>query len=225
MCMGRPALSPDDDAANFIRPWRERAGLTIEQLAERIGMSHSNLSRIERGKVPLGEEYVPGLARALGIKPGDIFRHPDEAAPMTPMVPVVGRVAADSEGRIIYATAHESGDRAPPPPGHTADTVVAVEVFGHSMRGYADDGSLVYFETQRSPPTPDMIGYPAVVETTDGRVLLKRLLKGSRSGLYDLESVNGPTLPDQKLRWAAEITAVIPPRQAQRIILRRGEPG
>lgn len=136
-------------------------------------------------------------------------------------VPVIGRVGADPEGRIVYSDAHQSGDVAPPPPGSLSDCV-AVQVVGHSMRGYADDGSLIYFETQKSPPTPDMIGYPAVVETVDGLVLLKRLLKGSQPGLYDLESINGPTMSDQALRWAAEITAIIPPKQARRIIRRDG---
>jgi hypothetical protein len=91
------------------------------------------------------------------------------------------------------------------------------------MRGFAEDGSLLYFEAQKTPPTPDMLGYPCIVETEDGRVLLKRLLKGSRPGLYDLESQVGPTLSDMRLRWAAEITAIIPPKAARRIIRRRGE--
>lgn len=137
-------------------------------------------------------------------------------------VPIIGRVGADNDGEVVYTTAHETGDMAPIPPGGSRDSV-ALEVSGHSMRGFADDGSLLYFLSQHTPPTPDMLGYPCIVETTDGRVLLKRLLKGSRPGVYDLESQNGPTLEDVELRWAAEITAIIPARAARRIIRRRGE--
>ena len=49
-------------------------------------------------------------------------------------------------------------------------------------------------------------------------MLVKRLLRGSRAGLYDLESVAGPTRQDARLRWAAHITAIIPPFKARRII-------
>jgi hypothetical protein len=63
------------------------------------------------------------------------------------------------------------------------------------MRGVADDGALIYFEDQRTPPTPDMLGHVVVVETDTDEVLVKRLLRGSRPGLYDLESVAGPHAP------------------------------
>jgi len=86
------------------------------------------------------------------------------------------------------------------------------------MHGLADDGALIYFEDQRTPPTPDMLGHVIVVETETDEVLVKRLLRGSAPGLYDLESIAGPTRRDARLRWAAHITAIIPPFQARRII-------
>ena len=57
-----------------------------------------------------------------------------------------------------------------------------------------------------------------VVEIDTDEVLVKRLLRGSRAGRYDLESVAGPTRHDARIRWAAHITAIIPPYQARRII-------
>ena len=86
------------------------------------------------------------------------------------------------------------------------------------MHGLADDGALIYFEDQRTPPTPDMLGHIVVVEIDTDEVLVKRLLRGSRAGLFDLESVAGPTRHDARLRWAAHITAIIPPYQARRVI-------
>ena len=59
----------------------------------------------------------------------------------------------------------------------------------HSMRGLADDGALIYFEDQRSHPSSDMLGHVVVVETDTDEVLVKRLLRGSRPGVYDLESI------------------------------------
>lgn len=87
------------------------------------------------------------------------------------------------------------------------------------MRGFADDGALIYFEDQRTSPSSDMLGQVVVVETDTDEVLVKRLLRGSQPGLFDLESIAGPTRRDARLRWAAHITAIIPPFQARRIIV------
>jgi len=63
-----------------------------------------------------------------------------------------------------------------------------------------------------------MLGHVVVVETDTDEVLVKRLLRGSRPDRFDLESVAGPTRQDARLRWAAHITAIIPPFQARRIL-------
>lgn len=91
------------------------------------------------------------------------------------------------------------------------------------MHTFAEDGALIYFEDQRTPPEADLYGIPCVVETEDGRVLVKRLKRGSAPGLYNLESDFGPVIEDVRLAWAAEVVAVIPPRQARRIIIRAEE--
>jgi hypothetical protein len=96
------------------------------------------------------------------------------------------------------------------------------------MHTFAEDGALVYFEDQKHPPTEDMIGEIVVVqvardgdEANDEDVLIKRLQRGSAEGLYNLESILGPTIRDVRIRWAAEIIQITPPRQARRL-LRRG---
>lgn len=133
------------------------------------------------------------------------------------LVPIIGRVAADPAGAVLFATGQSGGDLVPLPPGGT-HKAVALLVVGHSMRGLVDEGGLIYFEDQRTQPSSDMLGEVVVVETDTDEVLVKRLLRGARAGLYDLESVVGPTRKDCKLRWAAHITAIIPPHQARRII-------
>ena len=49
----------------FIRQWREHRGLTLEQLADRIGTTHASLSRIERGKQPYTQPMSEAIADAL----------------------------------------------------------------------------------------------------------------------------------------------------------------
>lgn len=134
-------------------------------------------------------------------------------------VRIIGTVGASSDGLVVMETAHDRWDFAPIPPGGTS-RANALEVRGGSMPGVADEGALLYFEEQVTKPSKDMIGRVVIVETDDGRVLVKRLLRGSDKGLFDLESVVGPTLEDVRIRWAAHITAIIPPVHAQKIIRR-----
>lgn len=204
-----------------LRLARKRVGLSVEVLARRAGYSGSGVRAIENGQNGLRPDAAEKFAPIVGTSAAWLLTGDGESE-AGPMVPIIGRVGADNEGEIIYTTGQATGDMAPIPPGGSAGSV-ALEVFGHSMRAFADDGALLYFEDQRTPPTPDMLGQPVIVETEDGRVLLKRLLKGSSPDVYDLESQHGPTLEDVRLRWAAEITAIIPARAARRVI-RRGEP-
>jgi transcriptional regulator with XRE-family HTH domain len=54
----------------FIRKWRKfRNGMTLEQLAERVGTSHATLSRVERGRQEWTERLLCGVADALGTDP------------------------------------------------------------------------------------------------------------------------------------------------------------
>jgi len=135
---------------------------------------------------------------------------------------IIGSVGANPDGSVVLSLADERYDMAPSPPG-AGETVVALEVEGHSMRGFADDGSLIYFEDQRTPPSEDMLGHVVILETEDGQVLVKRLLRGSKKGRYDLESIMGPTMQEQKIRWAAFPSAIVPPYYARRLIRRAAE--
>jgi transcriptional regulator with XRE-family HTH domain len=54
---------------NPLRHYRLRAGLTLEELADRVDRHKSTLSRIENGQAELSRELLPKLADALGIPP------------------------------------------------------------------------------------------------------------------------------------------------------------
>ena len=192
---------------------------TAAAAADAFGWNRNTYASNENGNAPFSYRKAKDYAVAFGARPEWLY---DAAGPMRPMiepgyVPVVGMVGANPDGVVLFALGQEPTDLAPIPPGGT-EKAAALRVAGHSMRGVADDGALIYFEDQRTPPTPDMLGHVVVVETDTDEVLVKRLLRGSRPGLYDLESVAGPTRQDARLRWAAHITAIIPPYQARRII-------
>lgn len=211
-----------DEPFQRLREARIAAGLeTAAAAADTYGWNRNTYASNENGNATFSYRRAKEYAAAFGVRPEWLY---DATGPIRPMaaegfVPVIGRVGANPEGLVLFATGQEAGDIAPIPPGGS-DRAVALQVAGHSMHGVADDGALIYFEDQRTPPSPDMLGHIVVVEVDTDEVLVKRLLRGSRPGLFDLESIAGPTRQDARLRWAAHITAIVPPFQARRIICR-----
>ena len=49
----------------FIRQWRQHRGLTLEQLADRLEMTPSHLSMLERGQRGYAQDTLEALADAL----------------------------------------------------------------------------------------------------------------------------------------------------------------
>ncbi len=196
---------------------------TAAAAAEAFGWNRNTYASNENGNAPFSYRKAKEYAAAFGVRPEWLY---DASGAMRPvgragLVRVIGLVGANPEGSVLFSDGQEPGDLAPIPPGGTEDAV-ALQVAGHSMRGLADDGALIYFEDQRTPPTPDMLGQVVVVETESDEVLVKRLLRGSEPGRFDLESIAGPTRHDARLRWAAHITAIVPPHQARKILIRGG---
>lgn len=211
-----------DQPFQRLRHARTQAGLeTAAAAAESFGWNRNTYASNENGNAPFSYRKAKDYAAAFGVRPEWLY---DASGAMRPaaaagMVPVMGRVGANPDGDVLYALGQGGAELAPIPPGGT-DKAVALLVSGHSMRGVADDGALVYFEDQRTSPSSDMLGVVVVVETDTDEILIKRLLRGSGPGLFDLESVAGAIRRDTKLRWAAHITAIIPPLQARKILVR-----
>lgn len=218
-----------DDRAARLKVARRQAGFkTARAAADHFHWNYNTYASNENGNAPFSYAMAKQYAAAFSASAAWLYDGagtPDSDVPPPAsrevLVPVIGRVGADTEGRVLFATGQETGDLVPLPPGGT-EKAVALSVVGHSMRGVADEGGLIYFEDQRTPPTPDMYGQVVVIETLEGEVLVKRLLRGSRRGRYDLESVVGPVREDAKIRWAAHITAIIPPHQARRVLRTTG---
>ena len=60
------AQAPEREVMSEIAHERERAGLTQKELAERIGMRQSNLSRLENGNGNPSLQTLAKIARGLG---------------------------------------------------------------------------------------------------------------------------------------------------------------
>jgi transcriptional regulator with XRE-family HTH domain len=63
-------------AASRLRELRERAGLSLRQLARQIGEDHSNVGFWERsGKIPRSDVLAP-MAKALGVTVEELLGEP-----------------------------------------------------------------------------------------------------------------------------------------------------
>ncbi|WP_304165727.1 S24/S26 family peptidase [Phenylobacterium aquaticum] len=213
-----------DERSRRLRDARLEAGHdTAAAAAEAHGWNRNTYASNENGNAPFSYRKAKAYAAAFRVRPEWLYdaSGPMRSAAIGGMVRIIGKVGANPEGLVLFATGQEGFDLTPIPPGGT-ESAVALQVAGHSMRGVADDGALIYFEDQKTSPSPDMLGHVVVVETDTDEVLVKRLLRGSEPGRFDLESIAGPTRHDARLRWAAHITAIIPPFQARRIIVSGG---
>lgn len=65
---------------NRIRELREAAGLSMEKLGERIGASTSTINRLEKGGTDLISEWLPPLARELGVRWWELIEIDDAPA-------------------------------------------------------------------------------------------------------------------------------------------------
>lgn len=64
---------------HFIKQWRKHRGLTQEQLAERIGITKSYVSKIEAGKKRYDQPFIEAAAVVLSCEPVDlIVRDPSD---------------------------------------------------------------------------------------------------------------------------------------------------
>lgn len=62
-----------DKPRYYFKEWRKKAGLTQEQLAERVGVTASSISQLENGKQGFTDTTLEALAWALNCDPADLL--------------------------------------------------------------------------------------------------------------------------------------------------------
>lgn len=201
---------------NSIRSLREERELTLEQLADLVGLSVPYVSRLEKGERNLAVKHIDKFAAALGVPRERILTIADKAPAAG--VPVVGLAGAGPDASVLFGSGQGTADTAPAPPTWTP-TTVALEVRGNSMRGIAFDGWFVYYDSTRGQITEDMIGQPCVIGLPDERVVVKIPFFGRKAGTFDLESSNQTidTMRDQRVEWASIVTAIVPRNPARKL--------
>lgn len=83
----RARLAPYEQLAQIVIRRRMELGLTQEQLAERMGTSHSAISRIESGQHSTSVQTLQRLAEALEMRFVMGFEHGPADKPVRELVP------------------------------------------------------------------------------------------------------------------------------------------
>lgn len=134
------------------------------------------------------------------------------------MIPIVGLAGAGPDGSVLFAEGDGNFGEVPAPLD-AAETAEALEVRGDSMHGFANNGWLIFYE-EKTEPSKDHFGEPCVCWLAGGRVLVKIPQPTAVPGLFNLESLNAPTMRDVVVEAMALVTDIKTRRAAQRFIRR-----
>lgn len=206
-----------------LRIAREKRFPSARAAALALGVPVSTYGAHERAQEPGGRDYGPDeaekYARRLKVSPewlltGRPVNGSDQAADLPTIDPdapavtrVVGYVGAGALAHY-YALPSDELDTVPSPGNATPETV-AVEIRGSSL-GPLFDRWIAFYDDVRRAPTDDLIGKLCVIGLSDERVLIKRLERGRRAGLYRLASNTDPPIEDVPIEWAARVKNMVP---------------
>lgn len=187
---------------NRLTELRNAAGLNIDELAEKTGLSTSYVSRLERGERNLSVKNMEVFARVLGVTAADLLT----AAPSR-TIPVVGYVGAGAEVYAIDDHAKGDGmDQVECPWDDLSPDTVAVRVRGDSMAPAYYDGDLIFYERNHTDYT-HLLGKECVVALSDGRRFIKQLRR-TQSGQWYLHSHNAEPILGVQIEWAAKVRLI-----------------
>jgi repressor LexA len=200
------------EVSELLQAIRTARGWTQEELADALDVGQSTVSRLEKGGgVPYGGtmELIRKLARESGI----VERDPV----LSNQAPLMGRVGA---GAVIDVEFEQ-----PPPEGyHTIElpftfpeAVIAFEVEGDSMLPAYEPGEVIVCLRDQVRATEHYLGKRVVVRLSTGQRFVKRLVRGSRKGFFNLESWNALTIEDVRIEWVGEIVASVNPAMVRQV--------
>lgn len=167
---------------NKLKEMRERAGLTQQQLAEKIGVTQQTVWYYENGRREMKSSILIELSNALGCTVSDLLGLNEvkgvvkqTRSPSHPM-PVVGRIAAGTPREAIYQAGetHE----APESLWEAHPDGFWLEVSGNSMNRLFPEGTLVLVDPDEEVRNGDV----GVVFVNGDDATLKRVY-------YDGETV------------------------------------
>jgi transcriptional regulator with XRE-family HTH domain len=191
-------------SSNRIKELRKSKGMTLEELAGETSLSTSYLQRLENGERNLAVKHLNVIARALQVGQRELI----SADESNPVVSVVGRIGAGQEILPEFEQLPPEGLFQIEVPFPVPPNTLAFEVDGDSMWPRYDPGDVVLC-WKEGVNAAEVIGWEAAVMTDKGQRYLKRIMQGSKTKLFNLESFNAPVIRDVRLKWISKVQAVV----------------
>lgn len=189
------------DVAKKISLLRRLLGESQSEFADRFGVEQPTVSRWEKG-MPVARKYQKAIAATAGVSLAEFFHSGEQPR----IVPVVGFVAAGE--KFTPFDDFEQGDGVDQVQLTLGDgDVLAVSVRGDSMSPVYRDGDVIVAKRIGRREVDKAIGRDAIVRTRTGEGYVKRIMPGSKRGLYRLRSYNASydDIEDVELDWAAPV--------------------
>lgn len=182
------------------------AGLSQRALAKLIGVDHSAVSLMMRGRRKIQLEEAGALSSILHAPVGEILKH--AGIPVPPdarTVPLVGYIDGQGEAHVDWQHGSESVLTPPDLPGNT----VAVQFRTARSAWESMDGWTLYIQ----PPSRGEIrgvGQLALACTRPGMTMVGFLRRGYRSGTYNLMNFGAGSIDSVELAWAMPVLLLRP---------------
>jgi transcriptional regulator with XRE-family HTH domain len=192
------------DFPHILRAIKNKHNWKQAALAEKLGMSQANVSRIMKGQEPSWEtgSKIIELAKVLGVL-SDNRSTPQR----TMVVSLVGVVGLGEYIDWVGETDMPLGEIELPFP--VKEGCVALEAKGDSQFPRVKNGEILIVRFNNLT-AEDMVGQEAVVKLRDGSYLMKTIRRGYKEHCFNLESFNAPTRENEEIEQVASIVAIIP---------------
>lgn len=162
-----------EEVKDILRKQREKLGLTMKEVAKKVGVSEGTISRWESGDIQnMRRDKIVSLANALDISPATIMGwdppHITTIALGAHQIPVYSSAGAGrphlANEDVLYYTDY-TGD---------PDGVIGVVIEGNSMTPTIPDGSIVIVNQNISVESGDIV---IAIINSDKETLCKRFKK------------------------------------------------
>ena len=213
---------PMETMGDRLRQAREKANFSsARKAALRHSWAPSTYSAHENGQNDFDDEAAKIYGRAFHTSAGWLLT--GEGSPEKLNI-------AGVKGLVGAGGAIDTGPEQLPHDGNLYEIEVpfplpagafALQVQGESMFPRYDSGDVIVCAKHSDSPD-QLLGREVAVQLVDGGRYLKRLVRGSRKGFYDLESFNASPIRNVHLRWASSVQGVVRAGQWQRLDPRGG---